>query len=196
MEPAPTPPHRKRMRRLEIPGDVRFVTFSCNHRLPLLRNPAIAAICREAIASARARYNYQLFAWVIMPDHVHLLVRPDEGAPVSRALLAIKLSVSQQVLPRWRELEAPVLDRIMHKDGKARFWLKGGGFDHNVRNEASFRKFVRYIHRNPMKRGLVEEPSQWRFSSLRWWIGVRDGELPCDPPPGDPRYWEDWRGYQ
>lgn len=84
----------------------------------------------------------------------------------------------------------------MHKDGKARFWLKGGGFDHNVRNEASFRKFVRYIHRNPTERGLVEEPSQWRFSSLRWWIGVRDGELPCDPPPGDPRYWEDWRGYQ
>jgi len=184
------------MRRLEIPGDIRFVTFSCNHRLPLLRNPEIATICQEAVIAARERFGFQLFAWVIMPEHVHLLARPADRTPLSRALLAIKLSVSERVLPRWRELNAPVLDRIVHNDGKARFWLKGGGFDHNVRDEGSLRKFIWYIHRNPVERGLVDTPSDWRLSSVRWWMGERNGQLQCDSPPGDPRYWIAWDGYQ
>lgn len=57
------------MRRMEIPGDIRFVTFSCNHRLPLLQNPEIAMTCQEAVIAARARFRFERFAWVIMPEH-------------------------------------------------------------------------------------------------------------------------------
>ena len=130
-----------------------------------------------------------------MPEHVHLLARPDEDAPLHVALRSIKLSVAQRAITRCRETDAPVLNRIKCSNGAVRFWLKGGGFDQNVRDLAEFQRHVRYIHRNPLARGLVERPEDWRFSSVRWWMGNRDGELPCDPPLGDPRGWSRWRGY-
>ena len=95
----------------------------------------------------------------------------------------------------WLELDAPIVDRIRTTSGRLRFWQKGGGFDRNVRNLGEFRREVRYIHRNPVKRGLVERPEDWKWSSVRWWMDRREGELECDRPPGDPRIWELWKGY-
>jgi putative transposase len=184
---------RKRMKRWEIDGDIRFVTFSCQRRLPLLKNPGIARVFASSMAAARVRFGFELFAWVVMPEHVHLLVRP-RGTPLKRVLLNIKLSVSERVLTRWRDLDAPILSKI-DAGGSPRFWQKGGGFDRNTRNEREFCKTIRYIHRNPVARGLVERPEDWRWSSVRWWMGQREGELECDPPPGDPRSWAAWRGF-
>jgi putative transposase len=58
------------MRRRDDPGGVRFVTFSCERRLPLLSNPRIAAVFIEALAPARERFGFKLFAYVVMPEHV------------------------------------------------------------------------------------------------------------------------------
>lgn len=63
------------------------------------------------------------------------------------------------------------------------------------RDEREFCKAVRHIHRNPLEHGLVERPEDWRWSSVRWWMGRRDGECPCDPPPGDPAMWAAWEGF-
>lgn len=183
------------MKRREIPGGVRFITCSCEHRLPLFMNPAIRAVFEDALDAARLRFQFELFAWVVMPEHVHLLLRPPQAVPLDRILTFIKTSVMRRVLPRWMELHAPILKRLARPDGTHRFWLKGGGFDRNVRDERAFMKEVRYIHRNPVERGLVQSAEDWRSSSVRWWMGQRDGELPCDPPPGDTRAWTNWRGY-
>jgi hypothetical protein len=80
-------------------------------------------------------------------------------------------------------------------DGAVRFWQKGGGFDRNVRDMEEFCREVRYVHRNPVTRGLVERPEDWKWSSVRWWMGMREGEVERDPPPGDPKPWERWLGY-
>lgn len=187
---------RKRLKRWEIDGQSRFVTFSCERRLPLLRNPAIADLTVTALAKMRSEHALSIFAWVVMPEHVHLLVRPASGGEVEHALRSLKTSVARQTLARWRELEAPILNRL-GPDGRApRFWLKGGGFDRNIRDAGEFRRTVQYIHRNPVERGLVEEPEQWRWSSVSWWNGLREVACPCDPPPGDPRAWEEWKGYR
>ena len=95
-----------------------------------------------------------------MPEHAHLLVRPRE-APLSRALLSIKLTISRLVINRWKKLRAPILDRIRLADGRPRFWQPGGGFDRSVRGRPEFSKNACYIHRNPVKRGLVALPHQW-----------------------------------
>ena len=183
------------MKRREVPGGVRFVTFSCEQRLPLFLNPAIRAVFEAALHAAHIRFRFELFAWVVMPEHVHLLLRPPKGIKLDRILTFIKTSVMRRVLPRWKELKAPILKRLVRPDGTHRFWQKGGGFDRNVRDEYAFTKEVRYTHRNPVERGLVSNAEDWRSSSVRWWMGRRDGELPCDPPPGDPRAWASWRGY-
>src|SRR5262249_10195557 len=71
--------HRKRMRRWETPGQTRFVTFSCQHRLPLFRNQRIAQLFVDRLAEARREHQLRVFAWVVMPEHVHLLCRPPQG---------------------------------------------------------------------------------------------------------------------
>ena len=52
-----------------------------------------------------------------------------------------------------------------------------------MRGEEEFCREVTYVHQNPVKRGLVERPEMWRWSSVRWWMGERDGEVECDSPP-------------
>lgn len=186
---------RKRLRRREVSGAVRFITFSCHRRLPLLGHPAIRDLFARELGAARLAHAFELLAWVVMPEHVHLLMRPRRGEPLAAALRSLKTAVAKQVVARWRELRAGILDEIRTCRGGVRFWQKGGGFDRNVRDEAEFCREVRYTHRNPVERGLVVRPEDWAWSSVRWWMGRRDGEVACDPPPGDPRSWATWKGY-
>ncbi len=183
MEPA----IRKRMKRREGGGDARFITFSCEQRLPLLGNPAIRDLFVRSLAACRARFGFELFAWVVMPEHVHLIVRPRKSDLFARALLFLKLSVAQRVIARWRELGAPILSKITRPDGSPRFWQKGGGFDRNIRHEGEFAREVRYVHRNPVERGLVERPGDWAWSSARWWLDEEPWLIEGDAPPWIPR---------
>lgn len=183
------------MRRRELSGGSRFVTFSCQGRLPLFNNRRIAGLFVDAMARARTERGLRVFAWVIMPEHVHILCKPARGTTLERVLRAMKMSVTKRVLARWRDLDAPILARLADATGRPRFWLKGGGFDRNVRGVGEFAREVRYIHRNPVERGLVVRPEDWRWSSVRWWMGEREGEFECDAPSGPPGSWDNWKGY-
>lgn len=190
--------YRKRLRRRESPADVRFVTFSTYRRIPLFQSAAIKDVFARQLVACRAAHCMELFAWVVMPEHVHMLARMS-GSPWNAVARSLKTQISKQVLERWRQLNAPILRRIeVRSDDRIghRFWQHGGGFDRNVRSMSEFVKAVRYIHRNPVERGLVGQPEEWKWSSVRWWAGVRDGEVECDPPPGEPGSWEGWRGYR
>ncbi len=183
------------MRRWEVPGDIRFITFSCQRRLPLLGNPAIRDVFARSLDAARRRHGFSLYAWVVMPEHVHLLVRPRSDQRLDAVLRGIKTSVAKRVVARWRELHAPILREITTRRGTVRFWQKGGGFDRNVRDGSEFCREVHYIHRNPVERERVAQPQEWHWSSVRWWMGHKGGEVECDPPPGDPKSWGRWKGY-
>ncbi len=175
----------KTMRRFEIPEGIRFITFSCEKRLPLLRHPKIADLFSSSLMAAKRRHRFELFAWVLMPEHVHLLVRPAAGVGLSPALKAIKQSVSLAVLDRWRALNAPILKRLEH-DGVPRFWMYGGGYDRNVRHAGELSKDVRYIHHNPVRRGLCRAPADWKWSSAAWWESrpvLLEPLVLCDPLP-------------
>ncbi|MCC6676880.1 MAG: transposase [Phycisphaerales bacterium] len=186
---------RKRMKRREVPAGIRFVTCSCQGRLPLFSNAQICGVFVEALIAARRKYKFELYAWVLMPEHVHMMVRPNDEVALDRVLLSMKLSVAMKVIARWTEMRAPILARLDDGGGSPRFWQKGGGFDRNVRDGSELCREIRYIHRNPVERGLVSRPEEWKWSSVRWWMGKRDGEVECDPPPGDPRSWNRWKGY-
>jgi len=134
----------------------------------------------HALAKSRVRHAFQLFAWVVMPEHVHLIIRPAIEQTWATIASSIKNPVARASLPR-------VTDR------PARFWQRGGGFDRHVRDLTEFSEIVRYIHRNPVERGLVAKPEDWAFSSVRWWMGRRENEVECDSPPG--RGWDKWTGY-
>jgi putative transposase len=186
-------PIRNRMHRREIPGNTRFITFSCQHRLPLLARDNNYLIFRESLRTARLKHGFELFAWVAMPEHVHLVCRPRLDASLRDALKSLKMSVTKQVLEPMKARRDPMLTGLLDSVGRPRFWLKGGGHDHNVRDIDAL---SRHVHRNPVERGLVTRPEDWPWSSVRWWMRVPlDSDMECDPPPDRSIAWELWKGY-
>jgi putative transposase len=185
------------MRRVEMPHGIRFLTFSCHRRLPLFSNPRISQLFASRLEALRARDGLSVFAWVIMPEHVHLLCRPAPSVRLESTLRALKVSVARQVLTRWIQLRAPILGRIIDSNGKPRFWQRGGVFDRNVRTESELDREIRYIHRNPVERGLVRRPELWPWSSVHWWIDPDSPTLvTCQYPSKPAQSWQSWKGFK
>lgn len=156
-------------RRQEVRAHPRFLTCSCYLRKLLLHNPRILDLFAAELAVARSELGFKLYGWVAMPEHFHLLLtpRPPE-LTVSRILTRLKRPLAKRVIGRWRELNAPILATITDTQGLTRFWQRGGGFDANVHTTEEFYNNLQYIHRNPVTRGLVKQPTDWAHSSARW----------------------------
>ncbi|MFN0131940.1 MAG: REP-associated tyrosine transposase [Phycisphaerales bacterium] len=179
---------RKRLRRREIHLGIRYLTCSCYKRLPLLGNPSIRDEFVDVLIAARRRHGFRLIAWVVMPEHFHLLIVPTAGlgtgSDVPAILIGIKKTLAARVLRRWCEASWSGLAGITAADGTARFWQAGGGFDRNVRDEFELERTIEYIHHNPVERGLVRSSLDWRWSSARWYAGVRENTPEIDSIEG------------
>jgi putative transposase len=176
-------PPSQRRRRFETENQPRFLTFSCYRRLSLLQNDKVKQLLVDQIRKSRQETHFDLHAWVIMPEHVHLLITPGlPDNPIPRVLDSIKTPVARQVTQRWKDLNAKILDRIRLADGKTRFWQKGGGYDRNIRDEEEYREKCDYIHNNPVKRGLVTSPLDWPWSSANYYAGITHDILDLTTP--------------
>ncbi|MCA9286348.1 MAG: transposase [Phycisphaerales bacterium] len=172
---------RKRMRRYDAPGCHRFLTFSCRHRQPLFESPWLRDRFAVQLEALRTDGSIQLTAWVLMPNHVHLLLRPTDLAPRIGPTL-------QKLKRRFREdvdlaLDLGILDRSQlprHRSGGIAFWQPGGGFDANILTTFGILIRTNYIHENPVRRGLVARPTDWPWSSARWYAGDRSGPVGID----------------
>jgi putative transposase len=173
--------HYKRVKRYNVPGHVHFVTFSCYQRMPLLSNEVWRSWLGESVRNACDEMSVALWAYVFMPEHVHLLVRPRlENYNISRFLYVAKKTVGERVLEPLRAHDAPLLSKleVRSKEQRShRFWQPGGGYDSNLWTWERIIEKAVYCHNNPVKRRLVKSPEQWRWSSCRWIeLGTRDGE--------------------
>lgn len=189
------------MRRRETGRAHRFETFSCYQRLQLMGTARVRAAVLASIVEARKKHGFDLIAYVIMPEHLHLMVCPATGTKWGPIAGAMKSSLARLVLNRWKRLNAPVLNRLRMPSGRYRFWQHGGGFDRNVRHDGEFEKEIRYIHRNPVTRRLVESPLEWDATSARYWLARYEGreheceDVPCDWPMGNEMAWRHWSGF-
>ena len=170
-------PHdsERTMQRLDG-GLARFITFSCVQRLPLLGSSAIRDFVRNKLARCHQQHEFRLLAWILMPEHVHLLIVPGADGP-TKLLISLKTTISMGVLARWKETEAPILAKLKRPDGSHRFWLTGGGFDRNIRTRKELIETIVYINQNPVKRGLVLRPIDWEWFSAAAYHG-RDTRPP------------------
>src|SRR5688572_4568175 len=95
---------RKHRRRYENPNDARSLTFSCFHRRPFLSRDGSRLWLVDAIDVARQKHGFHLWAYVIMPEHVHLLIWPNHVVhSISKVLLTIKQSVAKRALVHVRK---------------------------------------------------------------------------------------------
>jgi len=128
-------------------GEFHFLTFYYFRRRAYLSAVAAMERFEDALERVRRRYLFVVAGYAVMPEHAHLLVNEPKRAPLSKAIQALKLSVSM------RSRERP-------------FW-QAHYYDFNVSTHAKFVEKLRYIHRNPVKRSLVAKPEDWRWSSFR-----------------------------
>ena len=138
------------LKRYQNEADDHFITFSCYHRQPYLTTPDSRDLFERSLESTRERYNFELLGYVIMPEHVHLLLSEPETKPLATALQALKLSDSKLSTPRpfWQTR-----------------YYDFNVFTHNKRVEK-----LKYMHQNPVSRGLVPAPEDWRWSSYRHYL--------------------------
>jgi putative transposase len=164
----------RHMRRPAInqPGDAHELTFSCYHGYPFLKAERTCQWLADAINKARARFDFHLWAYVFMPEHVHVVVYPRmPNYDMDVILKSIKQTVGQKAVRYLRQHDHEWLRRITVKRGKRvdrYFWQPGGGFDRNETEPKAILAMIEYIHANPVRRGLVARPEDWRWSSAGW----------------------------
>jgi putative transposase len=157
------------------PGHAHELTFTCYQRFRFLSSDRTCDWLVESIEAARIKLDFNLWAFVFMPEHVHLIVWPRHADYSMPSLLkAIKSPVGQRAI-EYLEAYAPEwLPRITRRRGtrvERLFWQSGGGYDRNIDQPRTLMGMIDYVHSNPVRRGLVERPSDWRWSSAGWYEG-------------------------
>jgi len=159
-------------RRAFIPGGTWFFTVNLleRHRNDLLVREV--RLLREAVRRARARYPFQINAWVVLPDHLYCVctLLPDD-ADFSTRWRLIKSGFSR-ALPKTERLSD-----VRNAAGERGIWQRRY-WEHLIRDEADLSRHVDYVHVNPLKHGWVKRVSDWPYSTFHHY--VRQGIYPAD----------------
>jgi putative transposase len=157
-----------------------FITIVSNDRLPVFRTTAINLVTCNAIIEARRSAGVLLFAYVLMPDHVHLLTDcPKKSADVLRA---VKSLIARRVIDFLKEHNfQSSLTKLQHQEWKRKHCYSLWQQEKNVFSifsEAVFMQKVNYIHLNPVRAGLVDRAIDYRWSSARNWQRIPSDDEP------------------
>ena len=156
---------REHLKRYYGYGHLHFITFSCYRRLPLLGEAVARDRFLEILEEVRRKYNFVIAGYVVMPEHVHLLMNePSESDP----------SIVMQVLKQRSSRVIPHHER--------QFWQLRF-YDFNVWSSHKYTEKLKYMHQNPVTRQLVAAPEEWRWSSYRWYLLGEDNGVTLNDWP-------------
>ncbi|MGA8308948.1 MAG: transposase, partial [Terriglobales bacterium] len=148
------------LKRFHESRQLHFLTFSCYHRLPNFGSLASRTVFESALERIRQKFGLCVYGYVVMPDHVHLLVNEPERGILAQAMQSLKQGVARRMALRATDP----------------FW-QARYYDFNLWSERKFTEKLRYIHRNPVKRGLVKQPEDWAWSSFRHYLNGEVGPV-------------------
>jgi putative transposase len=154
-----------RLKRYYGTRHLHFITCSCYHRQAWLASPARRDLFLRVLEQVRQRYLFVVVGYVVMPEHIHLLIsEPEKGNP-SKVMQAIKQGFARRVLRPLRQGGKPAQPELF--GNRCEHVWQHRFYDFNVWTARKRIEKLRYMHRNPVQRGLVSEPDQWRWSSFR-----------------------------
>jgi REP-associated tyrosine transposase len=168
-----------------------FITSSCYQRRPLLDDDRIKRVFLEVLEETRREYDSCVYGYVLMPEHFHLLISKPEVGDVGKVLQVLK----QRVSHRARKILDPTLFQKKEKDGAPtnfedltftrtwQFWQRRF-YDFNVRTRRKHIEKLKYIHRNPVVRGLTARPEDWLWSSYRHYATGEVETVEIESPMG------------
>ena len=179
-------PPRKRIQHYDGEGHARELTFSCFQRRPYFSKPSVCDWFFKALAKARNKLPIHVWAYVVMPEHVPLLVWPVErDFEIAKLLETVKTSVAKRAGNPLRQNNPAAMDAC---GGGFQFWQSGPGYDRNLDNAGTILATIEYIHRNSTRRGSCARSEDWPWSSAGLFTG-QTGPFPIDrqslsPDPG------------
>ena len=178
-------------------GDLHFITCSCYRRQPFLGTGQRRDLFLTVLEQVRRCYQLVVVGYVAMPEHIHLLIsKPSTSEPQlktpSTVMQALKIGFARRVLAQARRRSHPA-QAALFEAGAQHIWQKRF-YDFNVWTSRKRAEKLRYMHRNPVKRGLVASPELWKWSSYRAYafgergpVTVNDGtvlKMKIRPPAG------------
>ncbi len=143
---------------------VHFITFSCYQRRPLLGNARRRDWFLDILEQTRHAYRFVVVGYVVMPEHVHLLIDEPERADPSVVIQVVKQRFAQNAIDAWRTEHADQQWPWKDSMNESHFWQRRF-YDFVVWTEKKRVEKLNYIHQNPVKRGLVANPEDWRWGS-------------------------------
>ena len=187
--PRSGPNHRTMKRRPapEFSGHLHFVTTRINHGIKLFRHPTLCREFLDALHDLHLKEDFGLHAYVLMPDHIHLIVQPWDGR-ISTLMAKIKSLGARRILNQLKEKERSTLLERLKKSSTGKkghtyqVWQQGF---HTVElwSEWFIKGKIDYLHANPMRAGLVKSVKDYPWSSFKAFHGLGGYEIPVDPIP-------------
>jgi putative transposase len=171
----------KGLKRYYGQGHLHFLTFSCYRRLPLLGTTRARNVFVTELRRVRREYGFLLVGYVVMPNHVHLLMsEPLKGTP-STVLQMLKQRVSRRMRRKGRERPQGQLSLRFPKflADLPQFW-QPRFYDFNVYSHGKKKEKLEYMHANPVVRGLAKHPQDWPWSSFSFYAKDEAGLLEID----------------
>jgi len=163
---------KNKLKRYNGRRDLHFITFSCYERRPLLGPVRAKNLFVKILGEVRERHGFKLVGFVLMPEHVHLLLsEPAKGTP-SKVIQVLKQRVSRAMRAKRRGVRGHLRLPFAEENGQKRFWQRRF-YDFNVWSRGKVKEKLNYMHANPVVRRLVKHPKNWPWSS---WSSYEMGE--------------------
>jgi len=164
--------------RIYSPGELQFIASSTYRRTQVFRSRRFCEFFVQRLEEVRQKLGYLLIGWVLMPEHFHLLLKPQPAETTPRVVKELKEETAKRILKVLREnLGFPWCRKIfsrlslpptVHDESHFRLWNRRfHPFD--VYSEEKRLEKLNYMHNNPVKRGLVNSPGDWPWSSWRYY---------------------------
>jgi putative transposase len=171
---------RNPLRRYYGHGDLHFVTFSCYRRQPLLGTRRARDCFLKTLDEVRLRFGFLLLGYVVMPEHVHLLISEPKTANPSKALQVLKKKVSLALNRRGKSSSKKSSFELADSGAAGPHFWQRRFYDFNVWSSGKVREKLEYMHANPVKRKLVQHPKDWPWSSWSHYENGEDGLVAID----------------
>ena len=169
-----SPRCRKILRRITGFDDLHFITFFCCYqRRAFLDSVRARNLAIRALEQTRARYGFALVGYVLMPEHVHLLLSESGSATPAKIVQSFKQRVSRALRARKRKRHGQLALRFPERSGAFRRFWQRRYYDFNVYSQAKIKEKLHYMHGNPVRAKLVQYPGDWPWSS---WCHYYRGE--------------------
>jgi REP-associated tyrosine transposase len=161
-------------------GDLHFITFSCYRRLPLLKTVRARDIFVKELGKVRDEMGFRLLGFVVMPEHVHLLMSESGRKNPSKILQVLKQKVARALLRKKRRKNDAQLALPFENAAEERHFWQRRFYDFNVWSKKKLKEKLDYMHANPVQRGLVKHPKDWPWSSWASYFGKGKEKIRID----------------